>query len=257
MINSQDWVFPESRNYEAGKALLTQEANAAIRAFFDNGFDQILVLDGHGMGGLNLLDLDERVLYQRGFVGPYPLGFTEDYDAIAWVGQHAKASTPFAHIAHTSSIDVLDQRINQISVGEFGMHVFLAAALGIRPIYGSGDLAFCKEAKALCPRIFTTRVKEGLTPGEGRECLAEEYRQRNTAAIHLHPKEARRRIYEDAGSAARAFFNDPDAFSIQPLSGPFHVAIDYRADIPNVVSRKTYDSDISLADALNKSWEDQ
>lgn len=75
---------------------------------------------------------------------------TPDFDAVAWVGQHAKAGTPFAHLAHTSSMRVVDQRINNISVGEFGMSVFMGVVMGIQPIFGSGDLAFCKEAAALC-----------------------------------------------------------------------------------------------------------
>ena len=123
---------------------------------------------------------------------------TPDFDAVAWVGQHAKAGTPFAHLAHTSSMRVVDQRINGISVGEFGMSVFMGVVMGIQPIFGSGDLAFCKEAAALCPEIVTVSVKAGVIPGSGWDCLTEEYRERNTAAIHLHPHEARRRIYEGA-----------------------------------------------------------
>ena len=95
---------------------------------------------------------------------------TPDFDAVAWVGQHAKAGTPFAHLAHTSSMRVVDQRINGISVGEFGMSVFMGVVMGIQPIFGSGDLAFCKEAAALCPEMITVSVKEGVIPGSGREC---------------------------------------------------------------------------------------
>lgn len=192
VLNSTDWCFPGGRCYETGRMLLTEEVNAAVRGFLEHGFDEVLVADAHGLGGLDLLRLDERVRYQRGFAGPYPLGMTPDFDAVAWVGQHAKAGTPFAHLAHTSSMRVVDQRINGISVGEFGMSVFMGVVMGIQPIFGSGDLAFCKEAAALCPEMITVSVKEGVIPGSGRECLTEEYRERNTAAIHLHPLEARR-----------------------------------------------------------------
>ena len=72
----------------------------------------------------------------------------------------------------------------------------MGVVMGIQPIFGSGDLAFCKEAAALCPGMVAVSVKEGVIPGSGSECLTEEYRERNTAAIHLHPLEARRRIYE-------------------------------------------------------------
>ena len=145
---------------------------------------------------------------------------TPDFDAVAWVGQHAKAGTPFAHLAHTSSMRVVNQRINNISVGEFGMSVFMGVVMGIQPIFGSGDLAFCKEAAALCPGMVAVSVKEGVIPGSGSECLTEEYRERNTAAIHLHPLEARRRIYEGAREAARRFVSAPEAFSVRPLEAP-------------------------------------
>ena len=114
VLNFTDWVYPQGRYYEQGKAILTREVNAAIRGFRENGADEILVLDGHGFGGLDLMRLDESVFYQRGFPGPYPIGISGEYDAIAWVGQHAKSGTPFAHMAHTSSLDVLDLRVNGI-----------------------------------------------------------------------------------------------------------------------------------------------
>lgn len=253
--NFHDWVFPGGMFYDTGREILTEEVNAAARAFFDNGFEEILVLDAHGHGGVNILQLDERLLYQRGWVGPYPMGMTERYDALAFIGQHAKASTPFAHLAHTSSLNILDQRINGISIGEFGMTVFMAASLGIRPIYGSGDKAFCAEAKALCPNIHTTCVKEGLMPGAGEEYLAEEYRLRNTAAVHIHPLAAREKIYEEASAAARAFLADPEKYRVEPLTSPFTVEMDYRTDVPLVADKRKYIHDTDLIAALNMSWD--
>lgn len=255
--NFHDWVFPGGMFYDTGREILTEEVNAAARAFFDNGFEEILVLDAHGHGGVNILQLDERLLYQRGWVGPYPMGMTERYDALAFIGQHAKASTPFAHLAHTSSLNILDQRINGISIGEFGMTVFMAASLGIRPIYGSGDKAFCAEAKALCPNIHTTWVKEGLMPGTGYECTTAEYYDRNIAAVQLHPKAARKKIYEEASAAARAFLADPEKYRMEPLKGPFVVEIDYRTDFPGIPATMRYEHETDVIAALNKSWNER
>jgi len=256
ILNSSDWCFPGGMYYEQGKSLLTQEVNAAVRGFLENGFDEILVIDGHGHGGLDLLHLDERVSYQRGFVGPYPVGLTDRYDALAFIGQHAKAGTPFAHLPHTSSMDVVDQRVNGISVGEFGQVVYMGAAMGIRPIFGSGDKAFCAEAQAMCPHIHTVCVKEGLMPGAGADCTAEAYRERNTAAIHIHPHIARRKIYEGACQAARAFLADREAFHIPPLQGPFTVELDFRTSRPGVHEKKVYTHENDLIEAWNLSWRD-
>lgn len=257
IIDSANWCLSAGAHYSEGKQLVTAEVNAAVRAFLDNGFEEVLVLDAHGPGSVNLLDLDERVLYQRGFVGPYPMGLTPRYDAIAWVGQHAKAGTPYSHLCHTSSMNVLDQRINGVSMGEFGMLVYMAATMDIRPIYGSGDRAFCEEAAALCPMIHTTCVKEGLMPGAGEECLADEYRLRNTAAVHIHPLAARKKIYEEASAAARAFLAYPEHYRVAPLDGPFTVEMDYRTDHRRVTDKRKYTHDTDLIAALNMSWDDR
>ena len=257
ILNFPDWVYPDGKYYETGKMLLTQEVNAAICGFMENGFDEIIVLDAHGHGGIDITQLDKRALYQRGFPGPYPLGLRSDYDAMAWVGQHAKASTPFAHLAHTSSKFVVDQRINNISIGEFGMGVFMGASLGLKPIFGSGDLAFCQEASALCPNIHTVSVKEGLHPGTGEECTPDEYRDRNIAAIHVTPAVARQKIYEGACVAAKDFLENPDKFTVEPLHGPITVEIDYRTNYPGVHTTKHYEHPDSVVEALNMSWADR
>lgn len=256
VLNFTDWVYPQGRYYEQGKAILTREVNAAIRGFRENGAGEILVLDGHGFGGLDLMRLDESVFYQRGFPGPYPIGISGEYDAIAWVGQHAKSGTPFAHMAHTSSLDVLDLRVNGRSVGEFGMSAYISAALGVKPLLACGDLALCREASELCPHIYTAWVKKGMDPGSGDECTPQEYEARNLSAIHLHPAAAERKIYEAACLAARAFAADPGAFSVPPLHGPYTVEIDYRANCPGVSTGKRYRHEEDLIAALNLSWED-
>lgn len=256
VLNSVDWCMAEGVYHEEAKTLLTAEANAAIQGFMENGFSEILVLDGHGPGGIRLLDLDERVSYQRGFVGPYPVGLMEGYDALAFVGQHAKAGTPYAHLPHSSTFRLVDQTINGISVGEFGQVAFMGATMGISPIFGSGDKAFCQEAAALCPDIHTVCVKEGLSPGTGAECIAREYQERNTAAIHLHPNRARQRIYEGACEAARAFGCNPERFSICAPSAPYEIALTFRTSVAGQYEVKKYHHSASLIAAWNLTWRD-
>ena len=91
VLNFTDWVEPSGRYYEQGKLLATEEVNAAARGFFDAGADEVVVIDGHGYGGLTPALLDERTLYSRGWAKPYQFGLNEGFDEIAWVGQHAKA----------------------------------------------------------------------------------------------------------------------------------------------------------------------
>ena len=259
-VNTFDaWTMPDGWFYEIGKELLTEEVNAAVKGFLENGFDEAIVFDAHGHGGVDIRLLDERVLYQRGFEGPYPVGITPDCDALAWVGQHAKAGTSCAHLAHTSSVYVRDQRINGISVGEFGMGVYMAAGMKPKapaPIFGSGDAAFCKEAVALCPNIHTVCVKWGQIPGSGDECTGPEYRVRNEAAVHLSPKRACKLIYEEACKAARDYIANPEKFKVAPLEEPYTVEIDYRTDYHGEVVHKVYRHETDLIAAMNLTWAD-
>ncbi len=55
-------------------------------------------------------------------------------DAVAWVGQHAKAGTEGAHMAHSGNFTVIDYRLNDISLGEFGRSAVGAGNFGVPPI---------------------------------------------------------------------------------------------------------------------------
>ena len=132
VVNHDIWVTPEGRYYEEGKKLLTLEINAAVEGFYAAGATDILVVDAHGYGGINNLLLDERVKYLRGpLPTPYPYMLDASFDAIAWIGQHAKAGTEYAHMAHTGWFNTVDYRINDISVGEFGQVVAYRPAVSV------------------------------------------------------------------------------------------------------------------------------
>ncbi|NMB98318.1 MAG: M55 family metallopeptidase [Clostridiaceae bacterium] len=228
VIDRQNYTLFDSRYYELGKELLTKEVNAAIEGFFEAGANEILVADGHGYGAINQLLLDPRVELIRGFPDPWPFGLDASFDAVAWVGQHAKASTPYAHLAHTGSHHVIDSSINGVSVGEFGQLAMCAASLGVRSIFGAGDKAFTKEAEALIKGIVTVAVKRGIKAGTGEECTFEEYKDRNIAAIHLHPEKARQLIREGAKKALSKFKADREAFELLDIKPPYKMITKYR-----------------------------
>ena len=101
VLDFENWCEPSSRYYETAKEFLTLEANAAASGFFDAGAAEVVVVDGHGWGGIDPRLIDSRVELMRGWPEGWPQGLDDSYDAIAWVGQHAKAGTAYAHIAHT------------------------------------------------------------------------------------------------------------------------------------------------------------
>ncbi|MDF2714380.1 MAG: hypothetical protein K0R28_1305 [Paenibacillus sp.] len=231
LVNFDDWAIPEGRYYEEGKKLLTMEVNAAIEGFFNAGATEILVVDGHGHGAIHNILLDNRVRYLRGPVpGPFPFMLDESFDAIAWVGQHAKAGTEFAQMAHTGSFNVIDYKINDVSVGEFGIMALCAGFYGVRAIFGSGDEAFAKEASQLIEGIETVSVKRGTMPGSGDECNSEKYKKRNNGAIHIHPEKARDLIRKGAEHALSRFSKNKEQFPLLTFHAPFRKEITYRSE---------------------------
>jgi D-aminopeptidase len=204
------------------------EVNAAAEGFFSAGATEILVSDGHGAGGIQPELLDRRLLLLRGYPTGYPCGLTSDYDCVAWIGQHAKAGTPYAHIPHTGNHYVIDLAINGISIGELGQLAMCAGILGVKPVLATGDNAACMEAKSLLPGIETVSVKEGLMPGGGDECTFEEYNSRNIAAVHKSPEIARELIREGAFRALGRFIENPDSFSDLKTEAPYEKVVVYR-----------------------------
>jgi D-aminopeptidase len=181
----------------------------------------------------------------RGWPSVWPLLLDKSYDAVAWVGQHAKAGSEYAHIAHTQNSSYLDLSVNGISIGEFGQFAMCASELGVRSIFASGDEALGKEAKALIPGIETVAVKRGTTKGSGDEHTTHTYLRRNASAVHLHPVKARELIKEGALRAVRRA--QKEDFGVIPLKPPFERVTVFRADTdnPRRISREKHPASIS------------
>jgi D-amino peptidase len=241
ITNSRDWCQPEGRHYDEGRRLLTLEVNAAIEGFFSAGVRYVQVADAHGYGGIDVELLDIRAEYARGWAPTdiYSYNVDSTFSGIAWIGQHAKASTEFAHLPHTQNMSYINQTVNGVSIGEFGQTALCAGEVGVPAFFGTGDLAFTKEASALAAGIVTCMVKRGIMPGTGEECTAEEYQRRNDGAIHVSPARARELIRLAAAKAVEQLNANPP----RPikLAGPFHRVTVFRPERrgePTTVSRE-------------------
>jgi D-amino peptidase len=252
ILDSENWCKPEGRYYDLGKELLTAEVNAAIAGFARAGATEFLVADGHGHGGINPKLLDPRAELARNWARPpYPFSLDESFGHAAWIGQHAMSRTENAHLAHTGSFAAFETTINGTPVGEFGEMALCATQLGVRVIFGSGDLAFTKEAQALLPGIETVAVKRGTTPGRGDECDRDTYAKRNLAAIHSHPQRAHAMIAAGAERAIRRAKADA-SFGIVALKPPFERVTILRREAgqPRRIGRSSHPSDgIALMNA--------
>jgi D-amino peptidase len=255
VMDSENWCLPTGRYYEQGKRLLTREVNAAVEGFFDAGASEILVMDAHGYGGIDITWLDPRVKLARGWPWVWPFSLDPSFDAVAWVGQHAKAGSENAHIAHTQSFEYVDLTVNGVSIGEFGQMAMCASELGVRSIFASGDEALEKEASGLVFGIETVAVKSGVTLGSGDELAYEAYAHRNLAAVHIQPRTAREMIRSGAKSALLRAMKE--SFGILEMSAPYVRVARLRAKdgAPRRISREQHPS--SLIELLNMPFEFQ
>ena len=229
--NFNDYCVPSGyRNKDACRNL-TEEVNAVCRGCFDGGFSTVIVSDGHGSGGSILWDcLDRRAFLQRGSANGFR--YTKgEYDAIAFVGQHSKAGSKHAQLAHTQTQECVDFRLNGLSIGEYGQRVICAAEAGIPTIFASGDLALTLEANTLTPEVAVTPVKEGLkdAPTDIDLPVAQVFAVQS-AVIHYPPKLTLEKIYDSMKDASVAFLHNHKSFAVDfGLKPPFVAQAEYRA----------------------------
>jgi D-amino peptidase len=244
VVNFEDWCTPESRYYETGKEFLTLEVNAAVDGFFAGGATQVTVADGHGHGAISPKLLDSRADLLRGWPEGWPLLLDRSYDAVAWVGQHAKAGTEYSHLTHTQGWGYIDLSVNGVSIGEFGQLAVCASELGVRVIFASGEEAFTKEVQALTPGVETVSVKRGTTPGKGDELDAQRYSRFHLSAIHVSPERSRQMIRAGAERAVRRA--QQASFGLIDLKPPFERVARFRqdGDRPRTVSRESHPSSV-------------
>jgi D-amino peptidase len=230
VMDFENWAMPEGRYYDESKRLLTEEVNAAVDGLSAGGAAEIVVVDGHGPGGIDPEILDERASFVRGGPEPrWPWTLDGSFDALAFVGQHAKAGTPFSHLTHTQSRRYVDLTVNGVSVGEYGQLALCAMELGVPTVLACGEEALAREAEALTPGVVTVSVKRGLLRDGLDHLGAAAYIKSKLSAVHVSPRRARKMIREGAERAASKLEADPSSFGYPDLSPPYVRAARFRA----------------------------
>ncbi len=222
VLNNHDWTSPDGRFNEKGMRLLTEEVNAAVDGLFAGGAREVIIVDGHGSGAIDPEILDERAQLSRGrHEQVWPWGLDNTFHGLGFVGQHAKAGTPYSHITHTQNMRYIDLSINGVSIGEYGQLALCAMELGIPTIFACGEQALAVEAENLTPGVITVAVKRGLLPDGLDHLSAEEYKKAKLSAIHVSPKKSRALIRHGAFKAAERLRNDPRSFSYPKFAPPY------------------------------------
>lgn len=202
VVSFSEQTYADAKYYERAKRLLTAEVNAAVEGLLAVGVDEVLVMDGHGPGGICFEDLHPRARLLHGRpLAPHErlAAVASEYDACVMIGQHAMAGVETGNQAHTQSSRTIDHiSLNGQRIGEIAQFALYYGALGLPLIFLSGDQAACAEVRALIPEVTAVWVQQGLS----RHC-----------AISLSAPEAHRRIREGIQAAVQAYRNHP----ISPL----------------------------------------
>lgn len=172
----------DQSEYQRFRLLMTEDVNSVIEGAFSGGADEVLVADGHNRGQNLLIEkLNPRVRHNNGTFSPWSMmnGIESGVDAVIFVGYHAKAGSADAILAHTWQTNLLDLRINNKSIGEFGLNSMIAGYFHAPVLMVSGDQTLAAEASALVPGVICTQVKQAsgyfsgtcLTPTQTKEML--------------------------------------------------------------------------------------
>ena len=226
-------VFIGEPGYERARAWMLKEVNAAIEGALEGGATDILVNDSHSqMINLLLDELHPAASLVSGNAKPLSMMQELDasFDAVFFVGYHAKAGTEGALFDHTFSSSTLhDVVVNERSLGEFGLNAALAGSLGVPAVLVTGDVAVVAEAKNLIEKIESVAVKQAT----------------NRRAARCYPF---KKTLQDIGLMARRALQQLDektAFTIEP---PLHMTVEFQkcefadlaANIPGVARVSGY-----------------
>lgn len=189
VVNWED-VSRDGKDYEYFRKIMTKETNAAIEGALAAGATEILVRDSHG-SARNILPemLNSNAKLLRDWSGGFKSmmeGVDKTFDAVIFIGYHAKAGTPNAILEHTmSSRNITDVSINGISLPEAGINALIAGYYDVPVVFIAGEIAVCEQAKQLFGEVEIVAVKEGI----------------GNAALNLHPEVSREKIREGVEKA--------------------------------------------------------
>ena len=240
-VSSPEQVGGTGADYGRGRKLMADDVNAAIQGAVDGGATEIVVIDSHGTGhNLQRDDLDPRArLISGNAVRRYGMleGLDETFDAVFFIGHHAKAGSLAGVFAHTQNGNIRDVQINGRSVGEGGIGTLYAHWFGVPVVMVTGDQVAVAQIKEVATEASGVVVKRAL----------------NGRTVELRPTgETRDEIRRTAQQAVRS------ARKFEPRrAGPFRVQICYRdSAIPEVaeaipgVERPTPDSVAFTAESM-------
>jgi D-amino peptidase len=219
-ISGDDQLSAGGAEYARSRKLMAEDANAAVRGAIAGGATEVVVNDSHGsMRNLLPEDLHPSARLISHAFKPYGMvqGLDETFDAVIFVGYHAKADTGAGLFAHTGSGVVRDLQVNGRSVGEGGLNALVAAWYGVPVVLVTGDDVAVKQTLESTPGAKGVAVKRAI----------------NVRSVELRPLAEARRDIEAAAKEAVAGAKKP----APQRAGPFRVRLQFRDTlIPEVAT---------------------
>ena len=162
VVTSSD-VSTSGADYAHFREIMAGETNAAVDGAFRAGATSVLVRDSHG-SKQNLLpsQVDPRARLLRGVsAGAKNMmeGMDSTFDAVVFIGYHARAGTPGAILEHTSNGNVIDLSINGVSLPEGGYNALVAGLFDVPVVFVSGDQAVVDQLRDLLGPVGAVAVK--------------------------------------------------------------------------------------------------
>jgi D-amino peptidase len=155
-------TYPEFRER------MTEEVVAACEGAIEAGAREILVKDAHATGrNIIAARLPDCARLIRGWSGhPFSMvqELDESFDALLFVGYHAKAGSDDNPLAHTLRLRIAHLMLNGEIASEFQIHSYAAALVKVPGVFLSGDEGICADARRINPGIVTVPVSRGIGP---------------------------------------------------------------------------------------------
>jgi len=189
VVDFESQTYSSGKYYEMAKELVTEEINAACKGALEAGAKEIVVLDGHGPGGIVPEKIHPEIKLIQGRPLPVTFLLEQGWDCVFLMGHHAMNGTEKGNLNHTeSSRSIVKMLLNGKEIGEIGIAFYLAGHFNIPVSLISGDEAACIEATMYNPDVEKAVVKWGIT---------------RTSAVSLSPAKARQVIRKAAANALR------------------------------------------------------
>jgi D-amino peptidase len=194
-IVGDDQVSAGAAEYGRSRKLMAEDVNAAIRGAMAGGATEVVVNDSHG-GQRNILpeDLDPSARLISHSFKRYGMmeGLDETFDAVLFIGYHAKADTPGGLFAHTGSGVVRDLQIDGRSVGEGGMNTLLAEWYGVPVVLVTGDDVAVAQVREVAAAARGVVVKRAINVRAAELMPLREARKEIEASARMAVAEAKK-----------------------------------------------------------------